>query len=135
MASGIPNNIQGKRYINGVDTAPELNPAGLAVTGFSSVPTSLVYVTKRGNLVFVEVEIEGTSNATTFTITGLPYGTTRDINQPCLVTDNGTNATGLMQMTSGSTTISFYTTPAGGAFTASGDKKAFISFFYVTTNP
>jgi len=135
MASGLPNHIQGKSYINGVDTAPSLNPGGLAVTGFSSTTASFVYVTKRGNLVFVEAEIEGTSNATTFTITGLPYGTTRDINQPCLVTDNGTNATGLMQMSAGSTTMSFYTTPAGGAFTASGDKKAFISFCYVTTNP
>lgn len=101
-------------------------------TGFASSPftTQIAYtkIQSPAALGIVHLSIPGTlatSNATTWTITGLPAavapanGTTA----PIIVRDNGTDAAGVVFLTTGAPTVlTFGLGFAAGGFTASGSK-------------
>lgn len=105
----------------------------VAVTGFSGTPTLVIRSLVVGKMVFVSFSITGTSNATTFTLTGLPNAAFDNNFFPILVTDNSVNTFGLAVVTG--TTITFY--PNGGTnpnnWTNSGTKSAYGTFWYEST--
>ena len=80
-----------------------------------------------------EDSVTGTSNAATYTMTGLPRTPVVAMQFLCGVTDSGTtqSAPGSASIANGSTTVTFGKTVAGaGGFTASGG-KACVSLLMV----
>jgi hypothetical protein len=103
----------------------------VTVNGFSSFATKVIRQSTLGKLVHLEFNISGTSNSTSFTITGMPNSanaTLATIYTPTLITNNGTNAIGLF--TINATTVTFYLTPSSNTWTNSGTKSAFGSIWY-----
>lgn len=108
------------------------------LTGYASPPTGTVQYRVEGRrvLVFVTAAITGTSNATSFTMTGLPFGIQPSQNQqvPCFLTDNTVVVIASCNVVANSSTVTF----AMGAgflttgFTASGTKalQAGANFSY-----
>jgi hypothetical protein len=94
-------------------------------TGMTTSPTGTVSYSIVGNLVTLDIPaISGTSNATTFTLTGAPSTIAPVTEKDVLVRiiDNGTSAVGFARIkTTG--VIELYATLSGGAFTASGTKS------------
>lgn len=107
------------------------------ITGFSGTPTATrANYFKIGRIVFIDLLITGTSNATTFTFT-LPYASEgAGLNLPCRVTDSGTvqAGAGLILLTASSTTADVYKTLVPGAFTNSGTKAAYACFMYMASS-
>lgn len=102
-------------------------------TGFSADPTSVdATYTVSGKTCTVRVNMTaGISNATTFTMT-LPFNSrSRTINSIVIV-NAGTTAAGRVDfaVTPNTNIATFFATPAGGAFTASGGKSGFFSITY-----
>jgi hypothetical protein len=109
----------------------QANTFTAAWTGFSAAPGStLISYRKVGNLVTLVMPItNGTSNATTFTMTGLPaalwpaaFG---NVSVNCFgMEDNGAyvSGAGTAVINGSSGIVTFYTTPAHGGWTASGAK-------------
>jgi hypothetical protein len=99
-------------------------------TGFSAPPTGNVYWQKIGNLAVLSFGINntGTSNANTFTMTGLPSNlqpsTGGGARVPVLVIDNGNVSMGAVAFgLAGSVTLYIGTAPPNSSgFTASGTK-------------
>lgn len=96
-------------------------------TGMTTTPTGTVTAVRCGNLVTMVIpSITGTSNATTFTLTGMPAtlrpsGSSRIV--LCRVQDNtGAIALGMAVIDSGGT-ITLYKDVAQTAFTAAGAKS------------
>ncbi len=95
-------------------------------TGLTTSPTGTARVVKAGNEVAIEIPaITGTSNATTFTLTGMPSAcrpaATRSV--LCRVQDNGGTVTvGLAEIDS-SGVITLFKDAAGSAFTNAGTKS------------
>jgi hypothetical protein len=93
-------------------------------TGMTTSPTGTVTYSVVGNTVTLDIpSISGTSNSTSFTLTGGPVAirpaADKDFLMP--ITDNGTSALGFARMkTTG--VIELYATVAGNSFTASGTK-------------
>lgn len=124
-------------------TAPKMNNSGTwnsswataswspTITGFSSSPANGIYMyTQTGKIVdlFITQPTNGTSNATTFTLT-LPV-TARTIAAAQWVgygqiVDNGSVPTtpGLITITSAGTTLSVFKDFSGASFTSSGGKR------------
>lgn len=98
--------------------------------GFSGTPTVTARVTRFGKIAFCHLLISGTSNATTFTFT-LPYTSANTTTQrmQVLIQNNGVTAAGMMDILANSTTVNVYLA-SGGAFTGSGTKGAYLTFFY-----
>jgi hypothetical protein len=95
-------------------------------TGFTTTVTGTVTASIQGNIVTLNLPaITGTSNATTMTLTGVPIGflpqSPRNI--PVSVENNGTWNEGIIALTS--STITFYATRDGQAFTNSGTKAVY----------
>lgn len=89
---------------------------------------------KLGALVALYIpSISGTSDATTFTLTGLPAGLTplRQSFHVVRITDNGTTALGYIFLNVSSTILQVFTLGAG-TWTASGTKQLFASFITYT---
>jgi hypothetical protein len=123
-----------------------LNPSsewltwGPAYTGFTvnpSSPLNYYKVSPDGNWCTVEVvqPNNGTSGATTFTITGPITAlalTNAEWNAPIRYTDNGTASStyGFAQISSASNTINLYTNPNLGAWTNVNGKKATFTLTY-----
>lgn len=105
----------------------------VTVTGFSGTPTVVFRQCVIGKIVYITFSITGTSNATTFTVTGMPKTSNVGWYAAILITNAGTNAIGLVQMAASATTLAFDATPAGGAFTNSGTKSAYGNIFYEST--
>lgn len=95
-------------------------------TGFSVDPTVSASYRIEGKKLFIHMTTtaNGTSNATTFTITNLPVAPVYQTIRLCYITNNNVPAAGRYVITAGSTTMTFSATPAAGAFTASGGKGA-----------
>lgn len=93
-------------------------------TGFTSSPTGSVIYSINGKTVTLDIPtITGTSNATTFTLTGAPAAVfpSADKDVVARITDNGGGAVGFARVkTTG--VIEVYATIGGGAFTAAGTK-------------
>lgn len=110
-------------------------------TGFSSNPSIVAEWSKVGKVVTISFSCasRGTSNASTFTITNLPYtaSSTASTQQGCaIVSDNSIwrNSDGIWLISAGSSTIQFgYATNAvAGGFTASGSKGVSCIIQYLT---
>lgn len=102
------------------------------IGGFSGTPTQAIYYQQIGKTVHLNVDISGTSNATTFTFT-LPVAAKRaTIHFTGRGVDNGSYVTGpiLVTMTAGSTTCTLNTSSAGGAWTAANGKEYEGGFSY-----
>ena len=102
--------------------------------GFSSKTSDTLHYRQIGKTVFCRVNIDGTSNANTFTFT-LPVaaGATQVISG-LRVANNGAyqNTPGLISLTSGSTTatVQLTNTAAANAWTSSNAKALMNNFFY-----
>lgn len=97
-------------------------------TGFSDAtpPSGTFTWHRKGNQVTLNFPtISGTSNATTFTITGMPAALAPTSTQvmPCRVRDNGNWAFGLFKIVGGGSTITIDEDAGAGAFTNSGTKS------------
>jgi hypothetical protein len=100
------------------------------ITGFSSNPTNTInyyQIVRKACKLFIRQGTDGTSNATSFTMT-LPFSSVTTANYaeiiPTIVDDNGTPQLGRVAILgSGPTTIIVNPTAAGGNFTASGGKR------------
>jgi len=94
-------------------------------TGLTTSLTGTVYYRKVGDLVTLDLPIiGGTSNATTFTLTGMPAAiipATLKGYVPCSVSNAGTYGIGLIAITTGGE-IAVFSTANGDAFTDSGGK-------------
>lgn len=97
-------------------------------TGFTSNPSGTAYFIIENGLVSLYVPsglINETSNAVTFTLTGLPAALSPVSGQVTPVfraTDNGANVTAMGTITGGATVLSLFIA-AGGNWTASGNKR------------
>lgn len=93
-------------------------------TGMTTSPTGTVKYSVVGNTVTLDIpSISGTSNATTFTLTGGPTDIRPAADKDVLlsITDNGTGAVGFARVkTTG--VIELYATVAGNSFANSGTK-------------
>ena len=93
-------------------------------TGMTTSPTGTVKYSVVGNTVTLDIPgISGTSNATTFTLTGGPTDIRPAVDKdiPVRITDNGTQALGFVRVkTTG--VLELYATVAGNSFTGSGAK-------------
>lgn len=105
-------------------------------TGFSVDPTYTARYCTVGNICHIHLAIItfGTSNATTFTITGLPK-TPANIGAGLLYVsgigqDAGVLALRLASIASSSTTITCYSSAALGVWTAAGAKGIWLDFAY-----
>lgn len=95
-------------------------------TGFTVNPTGTARWVRLGNQITLFVPtLSGTSNATTFTVTGLPVALqpTQTSFVVCMGTDNGTPlATRILRLQAGSVTMDLFPTAALGAWAAAGTK-------------
>lgn len=103
-------------------------------TGFSVNPTVDAYYKKIGNTCFIMINatVGGTSNATTFTITNLPFTAARGLYVPVAYAQNASASIATGQASISNTTITMYITGNGSAWTNSGTKYANLSFAYET---
>jgi len=92
--------------------------------GWSAYTASNLSYMRVGNLLHVFFYIDGTSNSVTTTAT-IPFANAAGflLNTPIRITDDGVYAVGIASISSGASTIGFYATIAGGAWTASGTKR------------
>jgi len=110
------------------------------VTGFSVAPTITARYIKIGKQCTIWVTMTGssTSDATTFTITNLPFAASATHQQFGIITvvvDAGATSTspGRVFTTTSSTTLTLNKDISGAAWTASSTKRASFSFTYETT--
>lgn len=108
----------------------------IGYTGFSGTPTTTyAYYKKINNTVFINIYMQGTSNATGFTITGLPFTVARSASfigyQYCL--NNGGNAICCGNLSGTTLTLYYGTTALINGWTNSGTKGFYAHFFYETT--
>ena len=103
-------------------------------TGFAANPTATARYVSLGNVVILFLpEITGTSNAATFTLTGLPVVIvpTQTSNHIVTITDgqNGaTDAYGLLRLTGGSATITMLSPVSSDqTWTATGTKRLYAT--------
>lgn len=85
----------------------------VSATGFTTVPTNTCTSIRIGNMIFLHVPgLNGTSNATTFTITGVPadLSPTSQVVMPITGLDNGVYATKYVLLSGGSSTITLRNT-------------------------
>lgn len=97
----------------------------ITATGFAAPLTGVARYVRHGHIVHLYLPtLSGTSNATTFTLTGIPLQAmpSHDAIHAARITDNGTAAMGIATMAAKSGTITLAATAAGGAFTGSGTK-------------
>ena len=103
----------------------------ITVTGFTGSPTVVARTCVIGKQVNFQFSITGTSNATGFTITGMPKGlnaTLGTLYMPILTTNAGVNGVGLF--TINGTTVTFYNSALSVTFTNTGTKSAYGSVTY-----
>ena len=102
-------------------------------TGFTVDPTGTALYALVGPVVVLFLPaLTGTSDATTFTLTGLPAAVTptRESFHYARVQDNtAAFSVGMLQLTAASTTVTLYTTAAAAAWTAGGTKSFGASWY------
>lgn len=106
------------------------------ITGYSANPSNSSYSYIRvGNLVFCQMteNTNGTSNASTKTYT-LPFTAKTRSNASwrgyAQIVNNGSGGQGLILVDSGASTVQFYATNNGGAWTASGSASIVAAAFW-----
>lgn len=139
LANGGTLNTPGSGTLTNCTGLPESGISDTAWTSFTPAVTGFVDPSVgftncsykiHGSIVHVYFNMgtSGTSNATTFTITGLPYAPKYAFYQTVVGADNSTNNLRLLSFSAASTTITCYSSAAFGAWTASGGK--WIYSFY-----
>ena len=109
-------------------------------TGFSADPSTSGYLYKKiGRVVFLFFPfVVGTSNSTSFTITGLPFAAAQSVWTPTmLVSNNSGNAQGIANINT--TTMTMYiwaslTSLSSTGWTSSNNKGVGGTFFYESTS-
>jgi hypothetical protein len=105
------------------------------LTGFSSTTANIGRYVLLGKICIVNLYINGTSNATSFSLSNLPATSANNgitMTMLCYAVDNATGVVGLAQITPSSSTLTFYNGISAGAWTSSGNKVAVITFAYET---
>jgi hypothetical protein len=106
------------------------------VTGWSSFTTKEIFYKRIGKLVIAWFRIIGTSDATTASFT-LPFtnNSSVPVNNCTFVSDNGTPQTtgGRVSLSTGSSTVNFFTNMASQAWTNSGTKQVGAGFIMYQT--
>lgn len=108
-----------------VDMTPDQGTFTGTWTGFSTTVTNTCVWSKNGNQIDLLLPpANGTSNATTMTMTGLPtiLETARVTENMMTLENSGTSAVGMIKFAASSTTITFASSVANAAWTASGTK-------------
>jgi hypothetical protein len=102
------------------------------VTGFSGTPTATGDYIKDGKLVTLRITISGTSNATGFTITNLPYAANKISHHLCWIVNNAVHGSGVATTAVGSQVLTLAPTPGGSStgWTNSGNKGLFVTINY-----
>jgi hypothetical protein len=97
-------------------------------TGYTgAVTTTVARFSVTGRECVINLQFNGTSNATSLTAT-LPITPTQGVIGVCLITDSGNSAAGRFVVTASSTTITFGKTPSSaGGFTNTGSKSGNVS--------
>jgi hypothetical protein len=109
-------------------------------TGLTTSPTVTVYYRVLGNMVFLETRdaVTGTSNSTSFSLTGAPAGIRPASTSGftvCYVTDDTTPQTGIIAMNS-SGNLTIFRTGSTSTWTSSGSKTInTFSMRYMLTLP
>lgn len=102
------------------------------ITGWTSFTTKKIYYKKIGKLVFVTFHLDGTSNSTSTNFT-LPYTSNSAVQYDAFFQgkdNSGANFVGLLELLGNSSTANLYSTPGGGAWTASGTKQVRGQFWF-----
>lgn len=102
------------------------------IVGFSSAATELVQYKRVGKLCYVEFILNGTSDTTTFSFT-LPHKNVGYVTYTPTMFYNASSQSstpGVANMNNDSTTVNLYTDWNSGAWTDSGNKRAYGSFIY-----
>jgi hypothetical protein len=107
--------------------------ASITVTGFSAISVKQIRQCNIGKIVHITLVINGTSNATGFTLTGFPNASNIQWICPALITNNSANNIGLVSMTALGTTLTVFANSSSNLFVASGAKNVFVNFFYEST--
>lgn len=108
---------------------------GIALTGFSGSPTITLAVGKIiGKTFFFNLQVTGTSNATTFTVTGMPYTCGNTAYIPiAYAQDNSSYTQCNATIAASGTTLTMQKGGGSSSWTNSGTKTAYITGFYETT--
>jgi hypothetical protein len=103
------------------------------IVGWSSFTTKKIYYKKIGKLVFVDYNLDGTSDNTALTFT-LPYATSTLLPDPTSIIvwamNNGVANTGYVRIPANSSTVTFYRDVLGNTWTAANRKYVLGQFFY-----
>ena len=102
------------------------------IVGWTSYTVKEIWYKKIGKLVFVQFDIEGTSDDTVATFT-LPFNKQTDVNEivTIRVVDDGTAYIGFLSISAAIVTC--YSDIAAGAWINSGNKYVYGQFWYQTT--
>jgi hypothetical protein len=131
----VAMNFVDEHYANGLGTIAANDawstgsPSG---TGFASKTSDLLYYIRLGKLVYCFVNIQGTSNATTFTFT-LPVAAKRTTESLVLSGLDNNSRNGVrprLETTASSTTANVAKDEDGNVWTASSIKMVQGHFFY-----
>jgi hypothetical protein len=102
----------------------------VTATGMTTTVSGTATYVKIGRQVTLMLPfLEGTSNATILTLTGIPAALAPSLAASVVirVRDNsGVGVAGLLSLPLGGTTWSVFTTPGGSAWTASGTKTVYF---------
>jgi len=101
------------------------------IVGWSSFTTKKIRYRVVGKLVFVVVQLQGTSNSTSLTFT-LPFSNSSNIYTLNLAwaTNNGVTYTATLEVPPSTNVCTPYYNLTNGTWTASGSKQVFGQFFY-----
>lgn len=128
LRNGTPGSVWIGNVGKGAETEVYSSFVG-TYTGFTVAFTNTIQYTREGNKVTLTIPQQfGTSNATTFTITGLPASIQPAFTQivPCVVEDNNVPQLGAIQVTnSGTITVSL---GSNAAWTNTGNRAMFGAF-------
>lgn len=118
-----------------VDAGPIDYSAISTIVGWSSFTVKLIYYKKVGNLVFVDFNLQGTSNSATTTFT-MPYTAISVISFDFALVRSQDNGAALTSphgvITSGTATVSLGPNSTTFGWTASGTKVVRGQFWYLT---
>ena len=124
---------------SGLNLAGYTSSFTITGTGFVVNPTAIVNYTVIGNIIILSLPaLTGTSNSTTFTLTGLPSALqpTQESNHIVMITDGqggATDAYSILRFSSGSTTLTMICpVTSDGSWAQSGTKTLYAtSIMYV----
>ena len=103
------------------------------IVGWSSFTEKIIYYKKTGDLIFIQYRLVGQSNdtVTSFTLPQ-PQNNLIGLLEVKRGMDNGTwQDYCYMNLSKNNSTVNFFSTKGGGAWTASGNKRIYGEFLYI----